>query len=102
MMPRLTSPGLTSGERVGLRGSGFLGGVSFCGVPGDLGGAESGLLMGNGGRGTLKSRGVPRGEGAGLKGRTMLTGWAPLGMGPGRRGRTSLDRKSTRLNSSHL
>lgn len=45
-----------SGDRVGLRGRGFLGGLSLCGVGGDLGGAAGGLPMGRGGRATLTSR----------------------------------------------
>lgn len=48
-----------SGERVGLRGSGFLGGLSLCGVGGDLGGTVGGLLTGRGGLTTLRSRGAP-------------------------------------------
>lgn len=82
--------GLTSGDRVGFRGRGFLGGLSLCGVWGDLGGAAGGLPAGRGGRTTLRPRGPPWGDGAGLRGRTMLTGWVPLGAGPGLRGRTSL------------
>lgn len=79
-----------SGDRVGLRGRGFLGGLSLCGVGGDLCGAAGGLPVGSGGRTTLMSREAPWGDGAGLRGRTMLTGWVPLGAGPGLRGRTSL------------
>ena len=82
--------GLTSGERVGLRGRGFLGGLSLCGVWGDLGGAAGGLPAGSGGRTALRSRGPPWGDGAGLRGRTTLTGWVPLGTRPGLSGRTSL------------
>lgn len=44
---------LTSGDRVGLRGSGFLGGLSLCEAAGDLGGAAGGLPVGKGGRTTL-------------------------------------------------
>ena len=82
--------GLTSGDRVGFRGRGFLGGLSLCGVPGDLGGAVGGLLAGRGGRTTLTSREPPMGDWLGLRGRTMFTGWVPLDTGPGLRGRTSL------------
>lgn len=81
---------LTSGDRVGLRGRGFLGGLSLCGVGGVLEGATGGFPAGRGGRTTLSSRGPPWGLGVGLRGRTMLTGWVPLGEGPGLRGRTSL------------
>lgn len=81
---------LTNGDRVGLRGRGFLGGLSLCEVGGDLGGAAGGLPVGKGGRSTLGFWGAAWGAGAGLKGRTMLTGWVPLGAGPGLRGRTSL------------
>ena len=81
---------ITSGDRVGLRGRGFLGGLSLCGVAGDLEGAAGGFPAGRGGRTTLRSREPPWGLGAGLRGRTMLTGWVPLGAGPGLRGRTSL------------
>lgn len=81
---------LTSGDLVGLRGRGFLGGLNLCGVCGDLGGAAGGLPVGRGGRTALRSWGPPWAAGAGLRGRTMLTGWVPLGTGPGLRGRTSL------------
>ncbi|TNN37392.1 hypothetical protein EYF80_052460 [Liparis tanakae] len=80
----------TSGDRVGLRGRGFLGGLSLWGVEGDLAGPAGGLAAGRGGRTTLRSRAPPRGDWAGLRGRTMLTGWVPLGEGPGLRGSTSL------------
>lgn len=82
--------GLTSGDRVGLRGRGFLGGLSLCRVGGVLDGADGGLPAGRGGRTNLRSREPPWGDGAGLRGRTMLIGWVPLGAGPGLRGRTSL------------
>lgn len=77
----------TTGLRVGLRGKGFLGGLSLAAVGLHLA-SSRGLLMGGGGRGTLTSR--RWGEGEGRRGRTMLTGWLPLEMGPGRRGSTSL------------
>lgn len=43
----------TIGDRVGLRGRGFFGGLSLCGVEGDLGGAAGSLPAGRGGRTTL-------------------------------------------------
>lgn len=78
---------LTTGLRVGLRGRGFLGGLSLAAVGLHLASSRD-LLVGGGGRGTLTSR--KWGEGAGRSGWTMLTGWVPLEAGPGRRGRTSL------------
>lgn len=63
----------TRGERVGLRGSGFLGGLSLWECAGDLGGAAGGLLAGMGGRAPLASLGEMWGDGAGRSGRTTFT-----------------------------
>lgn len=79
-MPLKIKEGLTNGDRVGLRGRGFLGGLSLCGVGWGLGGgATGGFPAGRGGRPTSRCLGPPWGDGAGLRGRTMLTGWMPLG-----------------------
>lgn len=77
----------TTGLRVGLRGRGFFGGLSLAAVGLHLASSWD-LLIGGGGRGTLTSR--RWGEGAGRRGRTMLTGCVPLEVGPGLRGSTSL------------
>lgn len=63
-----------NGEREGLRGRGFLGGLIFWGDATDLGvlGELGGLLIGGGGRGPLML--LRDGDGAGRRGRTILTG----------------------------
>lgn len=60
--------------REGFRGRGFLGGLSFCGDATDLGvlGELGGLKTGGGGRDPLAA--LRDGEGAGRRGRTILTG----------------------------
>ena len=75
---------------MGLRGRGFVGGLSLCGVGGNLGAAAGGLPGRRGWQPTFGSLEPLCGDEAGLRGRTMLTGWVPFGAGPGLRGRASL------------
>lgn len=62
------------GRGVGLRGRGFLGGLSLCSTGGDMAGAAGGFPAGKGGRAALLPPLPAWADGAGLRGLTMLTG----------------------------